>query len=151
MNFYPIFKPSPDGSLRAMMMGGCQILLFPNDKVTVTGPWSNYRIDGSPFYKDLNKAESSYAGLTAMRDSIIKVATSVKADDEAAVNKIRFEFAAVKQALGEAQIAYIRQHPTSLASALIAQDLLPTKRKIEMLGTSLYATPHHIYASNKIK
>lgn len=143
VTFYPIFKPSPDGSFRAMPMGGDQILLFPNDEVSVKGPWDNYRMDGSPFYKDLNRVEANFAHLTAKCDSIVKVSMTMDGNDKAAVKELSAEYAAAKRALDDAQLAYIRRNPSSPVSAFLLYARVDVNSRDESVFSILQGEARH--------
>ena len=142
----------PSGN-KAMSMKNITVLVFPGDKLTVTGSIDDYHVEGSDFYAEYNEAEPTWADY---EDQLIGLSLQAQEMAKAGVQEdsiMRF-FSSAEDLLNnvvEAKKAYIAGHPDSdvslylLASAAMigsgnVEELLPvmTDRVKDGRLSSLY-------------
>lgn len=137
--------PKPAGNRAFNMRERIDLLLFPNDKLTLNGSFNDYRVEGSPFYTAYAEAVKGWADLEGKLDSISAVSIKLQQAGTPADSLRPVLETAQKTYLQirEAKVNYIRGHLDSdVALYLLSQvDLAVAQELLSQMAETVKNGP----------
>lgn len=127
----PSSRPNPDGSIPAMSMKTVNIILLPDQPVTVSGSIDDYKLEGGKFYDDYNKVVADCDVYMNRLDSLTAVCIDLqsKGISNDSIRSVYSQAQEWIEKMQEIKSDFIRQNPDNDVSVYLLSQL--PKEKVE--------------------
>lgn len=131
----PSSRRNSDGRIQAMSMKAVNIVLLPDQPVTVSGTIDNYKLEGGKFYDDLNKVTSDCDVYMNRLDSLTTVCIDLqsKGISNDSIRSVYSQAQEWIEKMQEIKSDFIRQNPDNDVSVYLLSQL-PQDKMEEAMG-----------------